>query len=66
MNDIVTQLRSYRTHLENLSSLPVHPDVPGISTGSIIRDTSQAADEIEQLRAIVRFLQKSKPDSEQD
>jgi hypothetical protein len=48
-NNLIGRLRSYSAALGHLQSLGIHPKTPGITTGRVMLDTSEAADEIQSL-----------------
>ena len=50
MSDILERLRMYKV-LGPLSSLAIHPETPGFSTGRVLGDTCEAANTIVALRA---------------
>lgn len=53
--DILDRLKVYEEY-GPLSSVAIHPDTPGYSTGRLLRDTRDARAEIERLRAEVESL----------
>lgn len=55
-NDIVERLRAYAKVWGNEPSIPPHPGTsPGFTTGMVIGDANDAADEIERLREALRY-----------
>jgi len=52
---LIDDLRQYEKIFGPLSSLAIHPETPGFSTGSVIGVTKRAADRIEKLEAALRF-----------
>lgn len=57
MTDIVKRLRAYAKVWGNEPSIPPHPGTsPGFTTGMVIGDANDAADEIEKLRATNELL----------
>ncbi len=52
MSDILARLSVY-AELGDLSCLAVHPEMPGYSTGGLLRDARDASTEIFKLRALV-------------
>lgn len=57
MTDIVKRLRAYAKVWGNEPSIPPHPGTsPGFTTGMVIGDANDAADEIERLREALKKI----------